>query len=151
MARREYAQEELLRIVVEEFDDARDAFHLASQLAPHLPIRSLDELVKATGGTLQFRDVSFDPETLRTHIPEMAFPVDDLTGLVQRIGYLIRVVPPHLGVQTDSESGARRQLKYAGQFTSGIGVIQQRGLTAIAVSPRGSAPTSVSEFDRPAR
>jgi hypothetical protein len=151
LARQDYSEAELLKLVVEEFDEARDAFQLASQLAPHLPIRSLEELVKATEGKLQFRDVVFDPASFETQIPEMAFPIVDLPGLVQRVGYLIRIVPPHLAVDPNSESGVRRRLKNVGQLTAGIGLVQQRGLTAMAVSTQVTPSATVSEFDRPSR
>jgi hypothetical protein len=151
VARQDFSPDELLRLIVDEFDDARDAFNLAQQLAPFLPIRSMEELIKASGGKLQFRDTAFDPETLRAHIPAVAFPVEDLPGLVQRIGYLMRVVPPHVGVDFNSASGASRRLKYAGQLTAGIGVVQRRGLTAITANQQGAMPPSVTELSRPPR
>ena len=143
MARSDVSHEELLRFVVDEVDQARDIYQLASQLAPLLPISSFDELVRAEQKTkLTFRDTPFDIESLRAHIPSIVFPVDDVRGLVERLGHLVRMVPPHLGVDTGTAEGARRQMRFAAQLAPGLGLIQTRGLTAIAIDPNAE-PQSI--------
>jgi hypothetical protein len=128
-------QDDLLRLVVEEIDQARDVYELAQQLAPYLPIKSFDMLVRAVGKRpLRFRDTEFDLESLHGQLPGVAFPVEDLAGLVEKLGHLIRLVPPSLGVDMSTPSGVRRQMKSSAQLAPGLGVPATRGLIAIARS-----------------
>ena len=132
MAPPTYTQQELLKLIVDEVDEARDILRLAEQLAPLLPIKSFDDLARAgERGQMRFRDTPFDVETLRPYVPAIAFPVEDARALVQRLAYLVRIVPEHLGVDVTSEEGARRQMRRAGMLAPGVGAVSQRGLTAI--------------------
>ncbi len=126
------SRQELLQLIVEEVDAARDILQLAEQLAPLLPIKSFDDLVRAEEkGRMRFRDTPFDIESLRAHIPAIAFPIEDARGLVERLGYLVQIVPEHLGVDTTSREGMRRQMRRSGMLAPGLGMVASRGLTAI--------------------
>lgn len=136
----DYSREELLALVVDEVDDARDVYQLAEQLAPHLPIKSLDELVRATDGRqLRFRDAPFEVESVRPQLPGIAFPVEDLAGLVEKLGLLVRIVPPSLGVDFDGPDAARRQLHRDGGIAPGLLSPATRSITAMAL-PGGPPP-----------
>ncbi len=132
MATRESRNDaELMRLVINEVDQARDLYELAQQIAPHLPISSFDELTKINDGKrLRFRDAEFDVESLRAFVPAVVFPVQDLEGLVERLGHVLRMVPPEMGVDVTTESGMRRQLRNTGAVTPGIGLMSQRKSTA---------------------
>jgi hypothetical protein len=149
MARTEIARDDLLKLIIEEVDEARDIHALAVQLLPHLPIRSFDELVKATAGKeMRFRDMAFDVESLRDHIPSIAFPVQDAAGLVERLGHIVRVAPPHLGVDVTTPAGARRQMRFMGVVSPGLEIIQgRRNSVATTVSPLGHANVAARTND----
>lgn len=105
----EVDKEELRALVIDEVDEARDIYELAVQLARFMPIESFERLVEAAGDKpLRFRDAEFDVESLRGLIPEIAFPAKDARGLIVRLGQVVRAVPAALGVDLESESGARR-------------------------------------------
>lgn len=140
-ARDNVSEAELCRLIIEEVDQARDVYDLTLQLAPLLPIGSFEELVKAQEGRpMRFRDVEFDVESLAGYIPNVVFPVQDLRGLVERLGHLIRLVPDFLGVDTASEAGARRQLRSAGSIAPGIGMMSQQMVTASTLGPGMTPP-----------
>ncbi len=130
-------QAELLRLIVEEVDEAHDILTLAEQLHPLLPVKSFNELVRKAGGKpMRFRDTEFDLETLRSHLPNLLFPVEDTKALVERIGHIVRALPDGFGVDAHSEGGERRRLRARGQLGPGVGRIPTGGLTAIAIDPR---------------
>ncbi len=136
MARTDVSKEELMRLVIEEVDQARDIFQLAEQLSDFLPIRSMDELVKATDGKeMRFRDATFTADTLAAHIPSIAFPVDDVRGLVERLGYLVRMAPPALGVDMESSDGIRRRLRQSSAISTNLGLIQANNVAASSIVP----------------
>lgn len=136
---------ELMKLIIEELDDARDLYELAQQLLPHLPIRSFDELAKVNDGRpMRFRDATFDVESLRPHIPGVVFPIMDAAGLVERLGHIIRMTPPDLGVDLSTEAGMRRQMRRGGAIAPGLGLMSQRMATATTVAP-GMQPMRQSE------
>lgn len=152
MARSEVSAQELMRIVIDEVDQARDIYQLAEQLAGHLPIRSMDELVKALDGKqLRFRDTNFDVDSLASHIPSIAFPVDDPRGLVERIAHIVRMVPPAMGVDLESPDGIRRQLRHSSLLASNLGVIQNNNVAASAIVPGMTPPDLSSGSPSPER
>jgi hypothetical protein len=133
-----------MRLVIEEVDQARDIFQLAEQLIPLLPIRSMDELIKAVAGKqLRFRDTDFDVATLAGHVPSIAFPVEDPRALVERLGHVIRMVPPAMGVDLESEEGIRRRLRHSSALTTNLGMIQSANVVASPIVP-GMAPPDFS-------
>ncbi len=126
------AERDLRDLVIEEVDDARDIYELASQLQRFLPIKSFDELAKAAGEKrLRFRDSEFDVESLRGVLPSIAFPAEDAEALVARLGHLVRVVPRSLGVDAESDQGARRIARARGDVVPGLAT---RPVNAVATT-----------------
>lgn len=124
--------QDLRALVIDEVDEARDIYELAMQLEQFMPIESFDQLVKAAKDKpLRFRDTEFDVESLRGLLPEIAFPAKDDRALVSRLGQLVRTVPPALGVDLESESGARRVSRLRGDLMPGLAT---RSTNAVAVS-----------------
>lgn len=81
MARSEVSAQELMRIVIDEVDQARDIYQLAEQLAGHLPIRSMDELVKALDGSNCDSGIPTSTSTpLRVIFPRLHFRWMTLAG-----------------------------------------------------------------------
>lgn len=141
MARSDVSKEELMRLVIDEVDQARDIYELAEQLSEFLPIRSMDELVKATEGKeLRFRDARFTADSMVGHIPSIAFPVDDVKGLVERLGHVVRMAPPALGVDLESPDGIRRRLRHTSAIGSNLGLIQANNVAASAITPGMTPP-----------
>ncbi len=125
---------DLRDLVIDEVDDARDIYDLARQLAEYLPIESFEALVKATEGRmLKFRDAEFDVVSLEGLVPSIVFPVLSERALVERLGEMVRVAPAHLGVDIDSEGGARRLLRARGQIAPGIGLPSRQATATLAM------------------
>jgi hypothetical protein len=123
-----------MRMVIEEVDQARDIYQLAEQLMEFLPLRSMDELIKATDGKqLRFRDSGFDVASLAPHIPSIAFPVQDIRGLVERLGHVVRMAPPALGVDLESPEGIRRRLRHSSSLASNLGMMQTNNVAASTI------------------
>lgn len=155
MARPDISREELMRLVIDEVDQARDIYQLVEQLAGFLPIRSMDELAKATAGKqLRFRNADFDVDSLAGHIPSILFPVDDVQGLVERVGHIVRLAPPALGVDLESPDGVRRRLRHSSSLVDNLGLIQTANVAASTIIP-GASTTDMSPttpaIDRPDR
>ncbi len=133
-----------MRLVIDEVDDARDILQLAEQLAGFLPIRSMDHLMKETEGKeLRFRNATFTVDSMAAHIPSIAFPIDDVKGLVERLGHLIRMTPPALGVDLESPDGIRRRLRKSSAIGSNLGLMQTNNVAASAIIP-GMRPADLS-------
>lgn len=134
--------EDLRDLVIDQVDDARDLLELAQQLEQYLPIESFKHLDAQVGDrSLQFRDSDFDLRSLGHLIPPIAFPVMSLSGLVERLGEVMRLVPPHLGVDVESEKGARRVLRSQGPLGM-FGGSRPQNAVGVAVSP-GLTPPAV--------
>jgi hypothetical protein len=142
-------QDELLRLVIEQVDDARDLLQLAEQLAPLLPIKSFDDLLRGgEKGRMRFRDTPFDVSTLRPYVPVIAFPIEDLRGLVERLGYLVRLVPEHMGVDISTPEGMRRQMRRSATLIPGLDLGARRGFTAIVREPAAEPQPIPAPRDR---
>lgn len=125
-----------MQLVIDEVDQARDILQLAEQLSDFLPLRSMDELIKATDGKeLRFRDATFTVDSLAAHIPSIAFPVDDVRGLVERLGHLVRMTPSAMGVDTESPDGIRRRLRQSSALSANLGMIQANNVAASPIIP----------------
>jgi hypothetical protein len=146
LAREQVSDQELMRLVIEEVDQARDIYQLAQQLAPFLPIRSVDELIKATGEKeFRFRDSDFViDEAVGANLPRIIFPVEDVSSLVERLGHVVRMVPPALGVDLESPEGIRRRLRFAAALGPNLGMIETGNVVASAIMP-GMAPPDLSQ------
>lgn len=135
-----------MRLVIEEVDQARDIYQLAQQLAPFLPIRSVEELMKAAGEKeLRFRDSDFTiDERMAAHLPKIIFPVEDASSLVERLGHVVRMVPPAMGVDLDSSEGIRRRLRFASALGPNLGMIETGNVVATAIMP-GMTPPELTQ------
>lgn len=143
------AEQELYSLIIAEVDDARDILQLAEQLVPLLPIRSFDEMAKAgERGRMRFRDTPFDVESLRDFIPPITFPIENARSLVERLAQLIRMVPPHLGVDMESPSGMRRRMRQAGMPGMATPMSGGRSLTAIIRDPTAAPQSLPGEVGR---
>jgi len=133
-----------MQLVIDEVDQARDIYQIVEQLAGFLPIRSMDELIKAVAGKqLRFRNADFDVDSLAGHIPAILFPVDDIRGLVERVGHIVRMAPPALGVDLESPDGIRRRLRYTSSLADNLGLIQTNNVVASPIVP-GMIPTDTT-------
>ncbi len=136
--------EDLRELVIDQIDDARDLYELARQMEKFLPIESFKHLDAQVGDrSLRFRDTEFDLRSLGHLIPPIAFPVMSLSGLVERLGEVMRLVPPHLGVDVESESGARRVLRSQGPLGM-FGVSRPQNAVGVAVTSGLTPPTAPS-------
>lgn len=136
---------DLRDLVIEEVDDARDIYDFARQLEPLMPIESFDALVEATRERrLRFRDTEFDVESLHGMLPSIVFPVRDIGGLVARVGEIVRRVPPALGVDLDSESGAARVRRARGELTPGLPYASRNAVAAAPAIFRERPPADTT-------
>ncbi len=132
--------EDLRDLVIDQIDDARDLLELARQLEKYLPIESFKHLDAQVGDrSLRFRDSDFDLRSLGHLVPPIAFPVTSLSGLVERLGEVMRLVPPHLGVDVESENGARRVLRSQGPLGM-FGGSRPQNAVGVALSPGLTPP-----------
>lgn len=107
------SREEVLRLIVEEVDAARDTYELVSQLEHALPIRSFEDLRKAAGekGELRFRGTTFNVAEVEGLLPPWAFPVEDLRALVERVAHAVRLTPPDFAVDRTNPDFVSRQMR----------------------------------------
>jgi hypothetical protein len=132
------ADQELLAAIVDEVDEARDVFELAKQLTHALPLRSFEDVVKATGpkGTINFRGKPYTITNFTDMVPEVLFPIDSLTKLVTLLAATVRLAPAHLRLSWHDESSARVRLRRLGILgVQGIGVMGKPRRAAKAPPP----------------
>jgi hypothetical protein len=83
---------ELDALVVEQFPAVRLTRDLVRQLAQLLPIRSADELRRALEDTpLVVDNEKVDLGDTLEVLPEEAFPIEDLRGLVGKVAAAVRI------------------------------------------------------------
>jgi hypothetical protein len=122
-------QDDVLRLIIEEIDGARDVLQLVRQLEPALPIRSFKDLRQAANdqGQIRFRDVQIDLDFFEGMMPEYVFPIEDVRGLVARVAQLVRLIPPHMGRDPTSQENMRRMLKQLPALGPGLANTFTRG------------------------
>lgn len=108
------------RLIIDEIDQARDVLQLVTQLQRALPLKSAADLRKVADekGQVQFRDGTFDIAEILEVIPEIAFPIEDLRSLVERVALLVSVIPAHLGVDMNNPDRVKRRMRR--QLVSGM-------------------------------
>jgi hypothetical protein len=124
------------RLIIDEIDQARDVLQLVTQLERALPLKSAADLRKVADekGHVQFRDGVFDIAEILEVIPDMAFPIEDVRSLVERVALLVSVVPEHLGVDINSPDRVKRRMRR--QLVSGMkGVSLRAGPGGPLVGP----------------
>jgi len=139
----EPSHHELLEAIVNEVDEAYDVFELAKQLAPALPLRSFDDVVKAVGprGTINFRGSPHTVANFVGIVPEVLFPIDSVSKLVTLLAATVRLAP--VSLRRADENSARVRLRRLGilgvQGTIGVlGKPRRRSMPA----PAGQAPAA---------
>jgi len=100
---------ELLRLVVAEVDQARDALELVEQVADLVPINSYEELVEGVGndGLIRFRGARFDLRAFEAMVPAVVFPVISLQQLVSLAAHVAALIPGTVGSALDDPERAR--------------------------------------------
>ena len=111
-ATRRYGPEDVMRLIIEEVDDAREAYKLVTQLAPSLPFRSFDEFKKI--GSIRFRGQQHPVEVFRDSLPRFEFPIEDERALVERIADLIAMTPNQGEQDPQDPTAERRRLRRIG-------------------------------------
>lgn len=142
---------EMLRLIVEEVDGARDILQLVRQLEPALPIRSFKDLRRLTkdGGAIQFRSVEIDLDFYEGFMPDYAFPIEDLRGLVARVAQLIRMLPPDLGKDPNDPENMRRMMKQSPTFGPALVNPVTRGAMIGVPAPSAPGARSVPNPEKP--
>lgn len=136
-----YSEEEILHLIIDEIDQAQDILQLVRQLEGVLPIRSFKDLYKACDeeGKMVFRDTRFDLAIFEGEIPNIAFPIEDMRTLINRVGYLVRLVPPELGADPTKPENVKRRLQR--QPLMGIDRFSSRNLVGGAIVGWGGPST----------
>ncbi len=141
---------DLLRLIVEEVDEAREVHELAQQLHHALPLRSFDDVVKAVGerGTIKFRGNAFDIQQFGALVPAILFPIDDAQKLVTLLYEAVRRAPKTIFYNEADPEAAKRHVRRLGILGAPIGVLGAPGpkdlrpISPGAVAPAPSRPES---------
>lgn len=106
-------KEDVLSLIMNEVDEAREAHELVKQLEPALPIKSFDDIKKACGdkGTITFRGTAFKVGIFEEIMPKIAFPIEDTRTLVERVVQLIRMVPKFIANDPKNIENAKRHMR----------------------------------------
>jgi hypothetical protein len=90
--------DDLLKIIVNEVDEAREVLELAQQFAHAIPLRSFKDVVKALGdrGVIAFRGREFQVGPFGAHVPSFLFPIDSVKKLVTVLYEAVRRAPKHI-------------------------------------------------------
>lgn len=109
------ASPELLKVIIEEVDEAREVLELAQQLAPALPLRSFEDVHKAVDkGKIIFRGNEFNVRAFTALVPTLFFPIDDLQKLVALLYETVRLAPTTVAYNPNDPSHAARRLRRLG-------------------------------------
>lgn len=106
---------ELLQLIVNEVDTARDTLDIVNQLRRELPIRRFDDIRRAVGseGIIRFRGQTYPISWFEDMLPSIVYPIEDLRVLVERTSHIVRLIPDHVAGSPDSPQGTRRYLHTA--------------------------------------
>lgn len=107
---------DLLRLVVEEVDEAREVRELAQQLIHALPLRSFDDVVGAAGtkGIIKFRGHEFHVGKFRPLVPSLLFPIDTPQKLIALLYETVRLAPGTIRYNSTDPQTAKRQIRRLG-------------------------------------
>jgi hypothetical protein len=132
--------QELLALIVEEVDPAREVLELASQLVHALPLRSFEDVVKAAGGSgsLRFRGRSVGVHGFVEAVPEIIFPIDTEQKLVTLLYETVRRAPPWFRSESDTGAASRRLRR--------LGILGvQQGVLGQVPGPSGLSRAATSQ------
>lgn len=109
--------ESILRMIVDQHEQAHDALALVEQFLEHLPIRNFDELKAVVAkrpsdkkDTVTFRGKNFHIQSF-DGIPKEFFPISDLETLVERALQISRMVPGHIGLEDNETEQIKRSVR----------------------------------------
>jgi hypothetical protein len=107
---------ELLKLIVEEVDEAREVYEVAGQLAPALPIRSFDEIIKHMGerGSIKFRGNELEISQFAAMVPATFFPIEDKQTLVALVYQAVKLAPRTHQYSDSDPANAQRRLRRLG-------------------------------------
>jgi hypothetical protein len=107
---------DLLKLVVEEVDEAREVYELAQQLLHALPLGSFNDIAAAVGnkGVITFRGHQFDVGTFRTLVPTLLFPIDSTQKLITLLNEAVRLAPASLRYNQKDPATAKRRARRLG-------------------------------------
>jgi hypothetical protein len=107
---------ELLRLIVEEVDEAREVYELAAQLAAALPIKSFDDIIKTMGdrGSIKFRGKELEVTQFADMVPATFFPIEDRQTLVALVYQAVKLAPRTHQYADSDPANARRRLRRLG-------------------------------------
>lgn len=110
------SMQELLKLIVEEVDEAREVYELAQQLSPTMPLRSFDDIERAVGDSkaVKFRGKAFGIKQFRELVPATLFPIEDHQTLVALLYQAVCIAPKHIQYDETDPRNAKRRLRRLG-------------------------------------
>jgi hypothetical protein len=122
-------EHELVAIVVEEVDEAREVLELARQLVHALPLHTFEDVVKAVGpkGTISFRGRHSAVANFAGVVPGVLFPIDSVHKLVTLLYETVRLAPPSITYSDSDPAHAKRKLRRLGLLGLRQGSLGRRG------------------------
>ena len=120
---------EMLKLIVEEVDEAREVQELVEQFHHALPLRSFDDAIKAVGqrGMIKFRGNAFDIRQFGALVPAILFPIDDAQKLVTLLYEVVRRAPKTIQYNETDPAAAKRHLRRLGILGAPVGVLGSLG------------------------
>lgn len=137
---------EILRMIVEEIEPAREVYQLFMQLRNALPIKNFKDLEKAADheGKLHFRDTAVGFRFFESYIPNFIFPIEDEKALIERLGQFVKIFPQEIGY--DRSNGEYIKRMNQTKFLSSLLTTRAQGSFA-AISTAGFTDTKgVQDF-----
>jgi hypothetical protein len=116
---------DLLRLIVDEVDEAREVYEVSEQLAGALPIRSFDDIAKAVGaeGSITFRGNVLDIRQFAALVPATLFPIEDPQTLVALVYQAVKMAPRTIQYAESDPHSAQRRLRRLGLFGMPSGLL----------------------------
>lgn len=101
---------EVLQMIVEEIDAAREVYQLFLQLEKALPIKSFEDIAKAADkeGILHFRDASTSFKFFESYVPSFIFPIENAKALIERLAQFVKLVPEDVGYDPSKPENLKR-------------------------------------------
>lgn len=104
---------DILKLIVEEVDEARETYELVMQLKAGLPIRSFDDIRKSCADhkTIKFRGNVFDLDTFEDRMPSFIFPIDDIRKLIELVYVAVESAPRTIEYDMEVPENAKRRIR----------------------------------------
>lgn len=115
MTEMKQSKEDILQLLVEEVDEARETHELVMQLKEALPIRSFHDIITACSkneGDIIFRGKPFDVSLFEEVIPSIIFPIEDIRTLIELVYIVvIRLAPKYITYNLEIPENAKRHVR----------------------------------------